>query len=151
MDGRLRPSTLRSAQVPGKTQVQVLGACKAAALGTLWESSRRPKLGVENPRRVGDIETCVRGSGLEKNNDSSTVLAGIVKGQLRYVLVAGIDVGLNEASQHVFDVTGAGSDLGFISFNETELLITIDDFCAEPTQSITGRHCTLCGGGPYSI
>ena len=56
-----------------------------------------------------------------------------MKGQLRYVLVAGIDIGLDEPSKHVFDVTGAGSDIGFISFGETELLVKIDDFYAELT------------------
>lgn len=113
--------------------MQVLEACKAAALGTLWDNSHNPKLGVKNPRLADDVEVCVRGSGLEKNSDSSTVLGYLRKGRLQYILVAGVNVNLKEASQQVFNAMGDGSDIGFIAFSETELLVTITDFYGELT------------------
>ena len=127
------PEHIAYCKVPGRSQVQVLEACKAAALGTLWENSHNPKLGVKNPRLADDVEVCVRGSGLEKNSASSNVLGYLRKGRLQYIFVAGVNVNLNEASRQVFNATGDGSDIGFIAFNETELLETIISFYGELT------------------
>lgn len=131
-NGTPPPEHIAYCKVKGKTQVQIFEACKAAALGTLWLDSPGHKLGKENSHLQADIETCVRGSGLEKNSADSNVLGYPSKnGKLLYILVLGWDTGVNDSYAHVFNATGEGSDIGFIAFDETELITKIISFYEE--------------------
>lgn len=114
----------------GKTQVQVFEACAAAALGTLWDNSYKPKLGDQNKNLAADVETCVRGSGLEKNSLDSNVLGYFnKKGHLQYILVLGYDSGVAANYSHAFNAAGSGA--GFVAFHEDDVINKINSFYQE--------------------
>lgn len=129
-EGTPPPEHIAYCKVAGKTQVQVFRACEAAALGTLWDNSHRPKLGVQNRNLAADVETCVRGSGLEKNSLDSNVLGYLnKKGNLQYILVLGYDPGVESSYSHAFDVTDSGA--GFVAFNEDDIINKMVSFYQE--------------------
>lgn len=134
-EGTPPPEHIAYCKVAGKTQVQVFEACKAAALGTLWVNSHNPKLGVKNASLKADIETCVRGSGLEKNSLDSNILGYLdKKGNLQYILVLGHDPDAQDPSvdgsySHAFNASGSGA--GFVAFNEDKVINKIISFYQE--------------------
>lgn len=124
------PEFIALCAVAHKTQVQVVEACKAAALGTMWDDSPNHKFGVKDPNLAANIKTCIGGSGL-KNDPGSNILGYPLKGKprvLRYIAVLGIDASVDEPYAHAFNASGSSSDIGFLAFNEDSVLNKITSF-----------------------
>ncbi|MEO5949242.1 MAG: hypothetical protein ABIP74_02475 [Candidatus Saccharimonas sp.] len=115
--------------------MQVVEACQAAALGNLWQKSPNHKFGIKDPELTAHIETCIRGSGLKKNDPSAANVLGYpLKGKpkvLQYIMVLGTDTGTEDNSLHVFNATRTGAGLGFVAFDEDVQIDKISSFYQE--------------------
>lgn len=114
-------------------------ACKAAALGTMWDDSPNHKFGVKDPNLAANIKTCIGGSGLVKNDPGSNILGYPLKGkprELRYIAVLGVDASVDEPYSHIFNASGSSSDIGFLAFNEdvvrNKIMNFYEDFDVNP-------------------
>jgi hypothetical protein len=115
--------------VAGKTQLQVLEACKAAAAGTLWASSPEHSYGTEDPNLQANIKVCAKGSGL--TIDENTYVMGWPKGgkstgKVQYIFVRGTPT-WEGISEQVFNALEDGAGAGFIAFDEGEWIGKIGD------------------------
>ena len=116
-------------RVSGKSQVQIVNACKSAAAGSLWYSSPEHSYGSRDPRLWVDIRTCARGAGIHLDENTYVMgwpADGKPRAAIQYIMVRGSGSS-TDMFEHVFYATGPDSRLGFAVHHNNEMVEKIGD------------------------